>query len=110
MERENLDMNSLTEDRRKAIAKSIATISAEKMKAIGEEIFPHFDNPWREKYFDFIKENPGATFHHATTTQGIQILYCRDKNIGIWFMPHTGMGPIPPKGLGILKEIVEGKH
>jgi hypothetical protein len=110
MERENLDMNSITEERRKAIAKSITTISAEKMKAIGEEIFPYYDDPWREKFFDFIKENAGATFHHATTTEGIQILYCRDKNKGIWFMPRTGMGPMQPKGLGILKEIVEGKH
>jgi hypothetical protein len=110
MERENLDMNSITEDRRKAIAKSIATISAEKMKSIGEEIFPYLDDPWREKFFDFIKENAGATFHHATTTEGIQFLYCRDKNKGIWFMPRTGMGPMQAKGLGILKEIVEGKH
>ena len=110
MERENLDMNSITEGRRKSIAKSITTISAEKMKAIGEEIFPYFDDPWREKFFDFIKENAGATFHHATTTEGIQILYCRDKNKGIWFMPQTGMGPMQAEGLGILKEIVEGKH
>ena len=110
MERENLDMNSITEGRRKSIAKSITTISAEKMKAIGEEIFPYHDDPWREKFFDFIKENAGATFHHATTAEGIQMLYCRDKNKGIWFMPQTGMGPLQAEGLGILKEIVGGKH
>ena len=110
MERENLDMNSITEERRKAFATSIATITSDQVKAIGEEIFPYHDDPWRERFFEFLKENAGATFHHATTNEGIQVLYCHARNKGIWFMPHTGMGPMQPKGLGILKEIVEKGH
>ena len=41
------------------------------------------------------------------TMGGIQILYCHDKNQGIWFIPHTGFGPLPANGLDMLKRIVE---
>jgi hypothetical protein len=102
-------MEEITEARRKAIAGSIRTISVEELKALGEQLFPLMDNPWREKYFAFLDENRGATFHHATTHDGVQIIYCRDKDKGMWFMPGTGMGPMQPNGLGILKQIVEGR-
>jgi len=41
------------------------------------------DDPWREAFFRFIAENPGATFHHAVTSDGINIVYCRDKDKGM---------------------------
>ena len=51
----------------------------------------------------------GDSFHHATAHDGVQIIYCHAKNKGMWFMPGIGMGPMQPKGLGILKQIVEGR-
>ncbi len=105
---ETINMEEITEARRKAIAGSIRTISAEELKALGEQLFPHMDNPWREKFFGFITENAGATFHHATTHDHVQIIYCPTKDKGMWFVPGTGMGPMQPKGLGLLKQIVEG--
>jgi hypothetical protein len=110
MQRENLDMDSITEGRRKAIAASIETISNERLKQIGEELFPYAGDPYRERFFQFIADHPGCTFHRADASAGIQILYCHDANRGIWFIPHTGLGPLQPKGLGILKQIVEGGH
>jgi len=106
---ETINMEEITEARRKAIAKSIRTISAEELKGLGEQLFPLMDNPWREKFFGFITENAGATFHHATTHDHVQIIYCHAKEKGMWFVPGTGMGPMQPKGLGILKQIVEGR-
>ena len=106
---ETINMEEITKARRKAIAGSIRTISVEEVKALGERLFPFVDDPWREKFFGFITENAGATFHHATTHDGVQIIYCHAKEKGIWFVPGTGMGPMQPKGLGILKEIVEGR-
>jgi hypothetical protein len=108
MPSENLNMDEVTDARRKALAETIQTISVEEMKALGEGLFPTLDNPWREQFFDFIAMNPGATFHHADTHDGVQILYCRDKEKGIWFVPGSGMGPLQAKGLKIMKEIVEG--
>ena len=106
---DTINMEEITKARRKAIAESIQTISAEELKALGERLFPTVDHPWREKFFAFINENPGATFHHATTHDSVQIIYCRDKDKGMWFLPGTGMGPMQPNGLGILKQIVEGR-
>jgi hypothetical protein len=99
----------ITKARRKAIAESIRTISAEELKALGEKLFPGVDHPWREKFFAFINENPGATFYHATTHDSVQIIYCHAKDKGMWFLPGSGMGPMQPNGLGILKQIVEGR-
>src|SRR6266480_1746985 len=98
---ETINMEEITE--------SIRTISVEELKTLGEQLFPLMDNPWREKFFGFITENAGATFHHATTHDRVQIIYCHTKNKGMWFVPGTGMGPMQPNGLGILKQIVEGR-
>jgi hypothetical protein len=104
---ETINMEEITKARRKAIAESIRTISLEELKTLGARLFPLMDNPWREKFFDFITENSGATFHHATAHDGVQIIYCHAKDKGIWFLPGIGMGPMQPNGLGILKQIVE---
>jgi len=102
-------LEEITEARRKAIVGSIRTISVEELKALGERLFPHLDHPWRERFFAFLTDNPGATFHHATTHDRVQIVYCHAKDKGMWFMPGIGMGPMQPKGLGIFKQIVEGR-
>ena len=91
------------------MAASIRTISIEELKALGERLFPFAGDPWREKFFAFLDENPGATFHHATAHDGVQVVYCPAKDKGIWFMPGIGMGPMQPKGRAILKQIVEGR-
>jgi len=107
MQRENLDINEITESRRKSLAQTLQAVDLQRVKAIGDELFPYYDDPWREKFFGFLAENSGATFHHGTTSDGVQFLYCRDKNRGIWFMPQVGLGPLQAKGLAILKELVE---
>jgi hypothetical protein len=110
MATENLNMDEITDARRKAIAESIETISVEKLKALGDELFPNFDHPWREKFLGFVSENADATFHHATTQDRVHIIYCNAREKGIWFLPGSGVGPLQPKGLNILKQIVEVSH
>ena len=104
---DTINMEEIDEARRKAIAKSIRIISVDELKALGEGLFTQIDHPWREKFFSFITENSGATFHHAVTHDQVQIIYCPDREKGMWFLPRSGMGPLGPKGLGILKQIVE---
>jgi len=70
---EKFDLENLDKERRKAIAKSIRTISVEELKKLGGELFRHADDPWRETFFRFIAENPGATFHHAITSDALPI-------------------------------------
>lgn len=109
MKAENLNMDEITDARRKAIAASIRTVTLEEVKALGERLFPIAADPWRERFFEFLKENSGATFHHATTHDDVQVIYCNAKGKGIWFKPGKGMGPMQPKGLASLKQIVEGR-
>ena len=107
---ETFDLESLDKERRKAIAKSIRTINVEELKKLGEEIFHYADDPWREAFFRFVAENAGATFHHAATSDGVNILYCRDQDKGMWFLPGSGMGPLQATGRQIMKEMIAGAH
>ena len=75
------------------------------MDRLRNEIFRYADDPWREKFFRFIAENPGATFHHAVMSDGVNIVYCSDKDKGIWFLPGVGMGPLQEKGRRTMKEM-----
>src|SRR5438270_13883532 len=90
---EKFDLENLDKERRKAIAKSIPTISVEELKALGEHIFRFADDPWREACFRFIAEKPGATFHHAVMSDGVNLVYSSDKDKGIWFVPGSRLGP-----------------
>jgi hypothetical protein len=107
---EKFDLESLTKERRKAIAETIHTVSHDEMKKLGDELFIYADDPWREAFFGFLKENSGSTFHRATTSDGVNIVYCRDKDKGIWFLPGSGLGPLQAKGRGVMKEMIEGRH
>ncbi len=104
---EKFDFESLTTERRKAIGKTIRPISLEEMKKLGEDLFKYADDPWREAYFAFVKENPGATCHHAMTSDGVNLLYCREKDRGIWFLPGRGMGPLQERGRQTMKDAIE---
>jgi hypothetical protein len=106
---EKFDLEALTKERRKAIAKSIRTVDTEELKKIGEEIFRYAEDPWREAFFRFIAENPGATFHHAVTSDNVNIVYCRDKDKGMWFLPGSGMGPLQARGKKVMKEMIEAR-
>ena len=106
---EKFDLETLTKERRKAIAKSIRTVDTEELKKIGEESFRYAEDPWRQAFFRFIAENPGATFHHAVTSDNVNIVYCRDKDKGMWFLPGSGMGPLQARGKKVMKEMIEAR-
>jgi hypothetical protein len=106
MEPENLDVEQITEDRRKAIEKSIQVISIEDLKSLGEKLFPFLDHPWRQVFFQFIEEHPTDTFYHGTTLDQVEIVYCPATERGMWFTHGRGMGPLQGRGVEIMKEIV----
>ena len=103
---DSLDINSITEARRKAIEKTIRSISAADLTALIGEIFPYYDDPWRQRFSEFIEENGGCSFYHATTNDPLHILYCSTKDKGLWYVPGSGVGILQQRGLDILKDIV----
>src|SRR5947207_14037530 len=106
MQFEIFDLENLDKERRKALAKSIRTISVEELKKLGGELFRFADDPWRETFFRFIAENPGATFHHAVASDGVNIVYCRDQDKRMWFLPGSGMGPLQATGRTMRRELI----
>ena len=104
---ETFDFDRLTKERRKAIEKDLRPISLEELKKIGEQLFKYADDPWREKFSSFVTENPGSAFYHAITNDGVNVIYCHDKNRGIWFLPGQGMGPLQERGRQAMKEVIE---
>jgi hypothetical protein len=107
---EKFDLENLNKERRNAIAKSIRIINSDELKKLGNEIFRYADDPWRETFFGFIADNPGSTFHHAVTSDGYNVIYCRDKDKGMWFLPGSGMGPLQGRGRQAMKEMIEHAH
>ncbi|MGE5208122.1 MAG: hypothetical protein ACM3KL_02200 [Alphaproteobacteria bacterium] len=107
---EKFDLENLDKERRKALENSIRAISVEELKTLGDQIFRYADDPWREAFFGFVAENPGATFHHAVASDGVNFIYCRDKDKGIWFLPGSGLGPLQAAGRKIMSDIILGKR
>ncbi len=108
MEPENTNMEEITEERRKALAESIHSISIKELTALGEKLFPFHDHPWRATFFDFLAENPHANFYYGTTQDHVHVIYCQERDKGLWFLPLGGMGPLRKGGLKILKELSAG--
>lgn len=104
---ENLNMSEITEERRKSLQETIRPMTIEELKAIEEELFPYHDDPWRERFTEFVAANSGCTFYHGTTKEGIHVIYCHAKEKGIWHLPGSGLGPLMEKGLKVMKKIVE---
>ena len=106
---DKIDIDSITEERRKSVSKSVRAASLEELKKLGDEVFHEFDDPWRDEFFKFIEENKDATIYHAIASDGVHMLYCRDKDIGIWFVPGLGKGILSPTGRQMMKEAVAGR-
>ena len=105
------DAETIDNERRKAIAKSIRIISVEELRKLGEEIFDESDRPWRQTFLSVVTENPGAAFYHASAGEGVIFLYSRDNDRGLWYLPGSGIGLLSDGGRQLMKEaIAAGPH
>lgn len=109
MEAENLNINEIMDARRHAVAESLHTISVVELKSLTDELFPAVTHPALEKFSEVVSDPASGTFHHAIVDERVHVLYCHDKDIGMWFIPGIGKGPLQPEHLKIMKEAVEGK-
>jgi hypothetical protein len=95
------------ENRRAMIRKTIQPVSLDELKQLSEKRFPVVTDPWCARFNEFLASNPTARFYRAWVPEGAEIIYCRDAEKAIWFLPGTGMGIVQPKGLAVLKQIVD---
>jgi hypothetical protein len=81
----------------------------EELKKLGDEVFHDLDDPWRDEFFKFIEEHKDATIYHAIASDGVHMLYCPDKDRGIWFLAGGGKAILSPTGRQMMKEAVGGR-
>jgi hypothetical protein len=103
---DKIDIDSIDEERRKSVAKSIRAASHEELEKLGDEVFHDLDDPWRDEFFKFIEEHRDAIIYHAIASDGVHMLYCPDKDKGIWFLPGSGKGTLSATGRQMMKEAV----
>ena len=104
------DAEAIDKDRRKAITKSIRTISVEELKKLGGEMFDDPARPWRDAFLQFIAEHQGATFYHASAGEGVIFVYSRDGDKGLWYLPGSGLGPLSEGGRQLMKNAIAAAH
>ena len=106
MDTQNLNIEQVMQDRRKAVEESIQRVSLEDLRALVTTLFPVESHPWNQDFRAFLDESAGDTFYKATTNDQIHIVYCSTKERGLWYIPEKGVGIMQAKGLQILKEVV----
>ena len=99
-----VDMQTLSEERRKAIHGSLGTMSLVDLQQLVKELSDFEGDPWRENFVSAIEAHPEASFYRAVTQEGAIILYCPGDETGVWFLPGSGMGPLPEEAKRHMRE------
>jgi hypothetical protein len=107
MERENLDINSIMEERGHAVEASLHVISTEELKKLEPVLFPDVTHPWLAPYHRFVEENSGCLFYHGKADDRTHVLYCRQQETGMWFIPGVAVGILQPSALEGMRAIVD---
>ena len=106
-----VDIQTITEARRKAIHECLRSISVDELNKIAKDHREEFlDDPLRENFLRLIAERPDGSFYHAVLPEGIVIVYCRDEDFGLWLLPGIGMGPLPEDAKRHVKEAIAISH
>ena len=101
-----VDMETLSEERRRALQESLQSMSVAELRKVVKELSDFEGDPWRENFVTVIGAHPEASFYRAVTQEGAIILYCPGEDTGVWFVPGEGMGPLPEQAKRHIKEAI----
>src|SRR4029450_9431035 len=101
-----VDRQTVSEERRKAIQGFLETMSLVDLQQIVKELSDFEGDPWRENFVGVIEAHPEASFYRAVTQEGAIIFYCPGDDTGLWFLPGSGMGPLPEEAKRHMKEAI----
>ena len=99
-----VDMQTVSEERQKVIQGSLETMSVADLRQLVKELSDFEGDPWRENFVGVIEAHPEASFYRAVTQEGAVILYCPGEDTGVWFLPGSGMGPLPEQAKRHMRE------
>ena len=101
-----VDMETLSEERRRAVQQSLESMTVAELRKLVKELSDFEGGPWRQDFVRVIEEHPEASFYRAVTQEGAIILYCPGDDTGVWFLPGSGMGPLPEQAKRHMKEAI----
>jgi len=101
--------DNTVELRKAAVRETIRPVSIDELKNLGEELFPVVSDPWYERFHSFLKDHAREKFYRAEIGSETKVVYCRDANRGMWFVPGFAMGFMRPRALAAFAEIVDKK-
>ena len=101
-----VDIETLMEERRKAIQETLQSMTVAELREIVKELSDFEGDPSRENFVRVIEAHPEASFYRAVSQEGAIILYCPGENSGVWFLPGSGMGPLPEEAKRHMKEAI----
>lgn len=101
------DLDTLNEERRRAVRQSLQSITLKELRQLMKEDFSEFEgDPWLEKFLLAMEAHQHGNFYRALSPEGVILLYCREEDLAIGVLPHSGMGPLPELGKQAMKEAI----
>ena len=76
------------------------------LRKIVKQLSDFEGDPSQENFVRVIEAHPEASFYRAVTQEGAIILYCPGENRGVWFLPGSGMGPLPEEAKRHMKAAI----
>ena len=99
-----VDMETLSEERRKALHETLESMTVAELRKIVKELSDFEGDPSHENFLRLIEAHPQESFYRAVTQEGAIILYCPGDETGVWFLPGSGMGPLPEEAKRHMRE------
>ena len=108
MQLDNLALESVMDARRKAVQTSIRQISTEELNSLVTESSSRTRHTHGARFSaSSLKITLVLCSTKHSTTEHIQLVYCRARELGIWFIPGAGVGLLGTRELNAMKEIVD---
>jgi hypothetical protein len=101
-----IDMETLSEERRRALQQSLESMTVADLREVVKELSDFEGDPWQENFVSVIGAHPEASFYRAVTQEGAIIVYCPGEDTGVWFLPGSGMGPLPEQAKQHMKAAI----
>src|SRR5512132_2995258 len=99
-------MENVSEEGRRAIQESMQNMPVAELRKVVKELSEFEGDPSQQKLLKIIETHPEESFYRAATQEGAIILYCPAEDTGVWFLPGSGMGPLPEEAKRHMKEAI----
>ena len=102
-----VDMETLSEERRKALQESLQSMTVAELRKIVKELSDFEGDPWQENFVSVLSRRIRRQAFIAQSRRKAQSYFTVLVKIrGVWFLPGSGMGPLPEEAKRHMKEAI----